>query len=79
MCTLSREKTLAFFRFSTSFLECDQLPEKLFSFGQLLKKRICSSWSKFFPIRVDLFWEGFDIKQEDMKVVSIEKNGRKAI
>ena len=26
---------------------------------QLLKERICSSWSKFFPLRVVPFWMGF--------------------
>ena len=26
--------------------------------GKLLEKRICSSRSKFFPLRVDPFWKG---------------------
>ena len=42
MGTLSGEATLSFF--SVAFpANC----------GQLLKERICSHWSKFFPLRVD--------------------------
>ena len=26
---------------------------------QLLKERICSFWSKFFPLRADSFWKVF--------------------
>ena len=49
--------------------------------GQLLKKRICSCRSKFFPLRVDPIWFDFYVqgsKLEETKVVSIYKSGRKS-
>ena len=48
--------------------------------GQLLKKRICSCRSKFFPSRVDPFWMGYfsqESKQEITKVVALYKIAEK--
>ena len=42
------------------------------SFGdQLLKDRICSSRSKFFPLRVELISRGFVIQEHKQKVVKV--------
>ena len=44
--------------------------------GQLLKKRICSFWSKFFPLRVDPTFKGLhwpESKQEITRVVPLGK------
>ena len=57
----------------------------LFNLGQLLKERICSKRSKFFPLRVEArlerLYSAFFIlqgsKQEVMEVVSFCKNGAK--
>ena len=49
--------------------------------GHLLKKRICSPRSKFFPLRVDPTLKGCTVqesKQEVIKVVSLCKNDRKS-
>ena len=43
-------------------------------------ERICSTWSKFFPLREDPISEGFVVQksnQEVTKVVPLYKNGRK--
>ena len=49
--------------------------------GQLIKERICSNRSKFFPLRVDPLLDGFILsgrKQEVIKVVPLRKASRKA-
>ena len=46
--------------------------------GQLLKERIFSCRSKFFPFRVDPFWTHFvsqGMKEEATKVVSLKDRG----
>ena len=48
--------------------------------GNFIKERICSHWSKFFPLRVDPFWEDFIFqvnKQEVIKIASLLKQGGK--
>ena len=50
--------------------------------GQLLQERICSSWSKFFLLRVDPFLEPFHhprIQTGVTKVVSLSKMAEKYV
>ena len=48
--------------------------------SQLLKKRICSSWSKFFPSRLDSILKGFIIQTANrisQKLLPLVKDGGK--
>ena len=50
------------------------------SWGQLLKERICSHWSKFFHLRVDLISKGLLHREKhtgSKKFASLYKNGKK--
>ena len=39
--------------------------------GQLLQERICYSWSKFLPLRVDLFKKGLCIQRRKQEVTKL--------
>ena len=54
-----------------NFLSTSLEDRALSNEGQLLKKRICSSWSKFFSLRVDHFQKG--AKKENARVPSLER------
>ena len=47
--------------------------------GQLLKKRICSAWSKFFTLRVDTYFRvhRYHGSKKKISIVSLSSNGGK--
>ena len=47
--------------------------------GKLLKQRICSSRSKFLPLRVDPFWNGSVVQEKVTEAVSLCKMAYKHV
>ena len=69
MSTLSGETTLLFYIFAS-----------IFKRGQLIKERLCSLKSKFFPLLVDPIFGAFVIQEKQTKskkkIFLLRKNGR---